>query len=172
MRTIFFVIVSLLAILWVFLSFYFFKLDTEFLVYENILFEVIFFVWIFTFGIFLWRFFAFENEDKIIKKKKTKPVKIEKEINEDNDNLKIVVWIWPKIEKLLKLNGINTIKELSLSWYDEVKIILERAWDNFKIINPRSWPYQAELANNKEWEKLKEYQDFLVWGVDVNEINK
>jgi hypothetical protein len=72
----------------------------------------------------------------------------------------------------LELNNINNLKELSETWYDELKSILERAWDNFKIINPRSWPYQAELASSKQWGKLKEYQDFLIWGVDPDEQKK
>ncbi len=174
MRTVSFVFVGLLSVLWLYLSFYFFKLDTQFVVYENILFEAIFFIWIFSFGIFLWRFFAFNNEviKKTVKKKKSKIKKIKEELEEDSDNLKIIEGIWPKVEKLLKLNWVNTIKELSISGYDELKMILERAWDNFKIINPRSWPYQAELATKKQWGKLKEYQDFLVWGIDKSEFNK
>jgi hypothetical protein len=35
--------------------------------------------------------------------------------------------------------------------YEEIKIILEKTGDNFKIINPRTWPYQAELAHSKKW---------------------
>lgn len=180
MRILFFLIVVLLSVLWLYISFYFFKLDNIELVYskayDNMFFEFIFFVWFFVFGFFLWRFFSFTKKDEvIIKKQKIKKVE-KKEYNDEVDNadenLKIIEWIGPKVEKLLKLNWINSLKDLSITGYDELKLILERAWDNFKIINPRSWPYQAELAINKEWGKLKEYQDFLIWWVDMKKIKK
>jgi len=174
MRTIFFILVSLLAILWLYLSFYFFWLDNLESVYninyDNNYFESIFFVGLLLFWFFVWRFFPFW--DNVVKNDKIKSVKKEKQRVERNDNLKVVEGIGPKIEKLLKLNNINDLEELSETWYDELKLILERAWDNFKIINPRSWPYQAELASSKQWGKLKEYQDFLIWGVDPDEQKK
>jgi hypothetical protein len=58
------------------------------------------------------------------------------------------------------------LKELSESGYEELKYMLNWAGDNYKIINPRTWPYQAELAVNKHWGKLKDYQDFLIGGVE------
>jgi len=173
MKTLFFIVLSLLSILWIYLSFHFFKLDVN-NNYSSNFFESIFFLWLFVFWFFLWRFFAFdENKNK-------STIFIEEEDNEileeknktEEENLKIIEWIGPKVEELLKLNGIKDIKQLSVSNYDDLKMILERAWDNFKIINPRSWPYQAELAYKKEWGKLKEYQDFLIWGIDPNEFNK
>jgi len=184
MKTFFFIIVILLSVLWIYLSFNFFKLDNEKMVYSinynNNYFEAIFFMGLFVFWFFLWRFFGFwskikENNNEIQSFFISDEVNEEqnKKIEETNDdNLKIIEWIWPKVEQLLKLNWINSIKDLSDSWYDELKMILERAWDNFKIINPKSWPYQAELADKKQWGKLKEYQDFLVWGVDPSEFNK
>lgn len=178
MKPLFFIILSLLSLLWLYLSFHFFGLDPNKMlgyneVFSNILFEIIFFVWIFVFGFFLWRYFWFniKIEKKVIKKERKNPSNIFDQ-KSDNDNLKIIEWVWPKIEKLLKLNWINTLKDLSESGYEEIKIILERAGDNFKIVNPRSWPYQAELADTKEWNKLKEYQDFLVWGVNPEEFKK
>ena len=180
MRTWFFVIVSLLGVLWLYLSFHFFKLDDANMMnskpYDNMFFEAIFFVWLFVFWFYLGRFFSFRNtknkDQNEVNIEKGIVIKSEKEEETQEDNLKIFEWIWPKVEQLLKLNWIKTIKDLSESGYDELKMILERAWDNFKIINPRSWPYQAELAVKKEWGKLKEYQDFLVWGIDKGEFNK
>jgi glycine cleavage system pyridoxal-binding protein P len=32
--------------------------------------------------------------------------------------------------------------------------------------DPKSWPYQAELAQKGEWERLKEYQNLLIGGHD------
>ena len=180
MRIMFFVIAILLWIFWLHLTFYFFKLDcanvNNMVTYDNNFFEAIFFIWLFVFGMFIGRFFAFHKKEKTLviheENNLDNKEKNDESNGKENENLKIIEWIWPKVEQLLKLNWVNTVKQLSESGYDELKIILERAWDNFKIINPRSWSYQAELVTNKQWNKLKEYQDFLVWGIDKNEFNK
>ena len=177
MRTFFFIIVNTLAILWLYISFYFVSLDNLEVSYSisyKTFFELIFFMGLLLFWFFIWRFFPFWYNVKtsIVENNKIKFVKKEKQKIERNDNLKVVDWIGPKVEMLLKLNYISNLEELSRTWYDDLKWILNRAWDNFKIINPKTWPYQWELASNKQWEKLKEYQDFLTWWVDLNEVKK
>jgi len=80
------------------------------------------------------------------------------------DDLKIVEGIGPKIEELLKSAGINTWRELSTTSSDQIRQILLAAGSRFKMHNPETWPEQARMADAKEWEKLKEYQDFLDGG--------
>ncbi len=80
------------------------------------------------------------------------------------DDLKIVEGIGPKIEELLNTGGINTWLELSKSKVPAIQTILDSAGANFRLADPDSWPLQAELANNSEWVKLKEYQDVLQGG--------
>ncbi|MDX2493873.1 MAG: DUF4332 domain-containing protein [Desulfuromusa sp.] len=80
------------------------------------------------------------------------------------DDLKIVEGIGPKIEELLKSAGINTWAELSAASSDQIRQILLAAGSRFKMHNPETWPEQARMADVKEWEKLKEYQDFLDGG--------
>jgi hypothetical protein len=172
-----FIIINILAILWLYLSFYFFSLDNWELFYSegyNIFFESIFFIGLLLFWFFIWRFFPFlyNVRNSLVENNKIKFVKKEKQKIGENDDLKVIDWIGPKIEMLLKLNNIDDLGKLSETWYDELKWILNRAWDNFKIINPKSWPYQSELASSKQWGKLREYQDFLIWGVDPDEQKK
>ncbi len=139
---------------------------------NSILYEIIFFVGIIVFGFFMGRFFCFSENIKKWQKIFFTKNKEKSEEEKNDNNLKIIEWIWSKIEDLLKLNWITNIKELSDSSYDEIKIILEKTWEEFRVINLRSWPYQAELAHTKQWGKLREYQDFLIWWLSKSEFNK
>jgi predicted flap endonuclease-1-like 5' DNA nuclease len=84
-------------------------------------------------------------------------------------DLKIVEGIGPKIEKLLKDAGINSLAELGETSEARLREILAKAGERYRIHDPSSWPAQAALAAQGEWEKLKEYQDFLVGGRDFAE---
>ncbi len=84
----------------------------------------------------------------------------------ENDDFKKLEGIGPKIETILYAAGINTYADLRASDTDTLKAILETAGPAFKMHDPDTWPYQADLAYNKKWEKLKEYQDFLMGSED------
>ena len=81
------------------------------------------------------------------------------------DNLKLIEWIGPKIEILLREWGIETFHKLSQSSEKELLKILERGWSNYALANPKNWREQAELAHHNKWRELKEYQDFLRNGI-------
>lgn len=82
-------------------------------------------------------------------------------------DLKIIEWIWPKIEILLNKNWIYSYKNLANSEVSKLKQILEKANKRYlKLHNPTTWPKQAQLANLWDFEKLKEYQDKLVKGIE------
>lgn len=87
-----------------------------------------------------------------------------KKINEND--LTIVEGIGPKIQELFKENGIATWKELSETSVERLKEILTVGGERFMIHNPGTWPRQAELAYHGKWQELKEWQDFLVGGVE------
>lgn len=80
------------------------------------------------------------------------------------DDLKKLEGIGPKIEQLLHGAGIKTFAQLATQERDTLKTILEAGGNRFKMHEPKSWPYQAELAAKGDWERLKEYQDFLIGG--------
>lgn len=82
------------------------------------------------------------------------------------DNLKVVEGIGPKIEELLKKNGIEDWSDLSRTSVDRLKEILATAGDRYRLAIPDTWPRQAELADAGNWVELKEYQDYLQGGID------
>lgn len=82
------------------------------------------------------------------------------------EDLKIIEGIGPKIEQLLKNEGINTWAELSKTSVDRIQEILDKAGDRYRLADPGTWPKQAELAAAGKWSELSEYQDYLDGGVD------
>jgi predicted flap endonuclease-1-like 5' DNA nuclease len=80
------------------------------------------------------------------------------------DDLKKLEGVGPKIEQLLNTAGIQNFEQLAALTPDVIKPILEAAGAQFKMHDPKSWPYQAELAAKGEWERLKEYQNLLIGG--------
>ncbi|MEL6719006.1 MAG: helix-hairpin-helix domain-containing protein [Bacteroidota bacterium] len=98
------------------------------------------------------------------------PAKVEKlmikilGVTSNPDDLKVVEGIGPKIEGLLKADGINTWSDLAAASVDRLKGILTKAGDRYKLAVPDTWPKQAELAAAGKWAELKEYQDYLQGG--------
>ncbi len=80
------------------------------------------------------------------------------------EDLKVVEGIGPKIEQLLKNDGIKTWRDLANAKVERLKGILDAAGDRYRIHDPGTWPEQAQLAANGDWDKLKEFQDFLQGG--------
>ena len=82
----------------------------------------------------------------------------------DDDNLKRIEGIGPKIESVLKDAGIMTFADLAGS--DEVTLrgILEAAGGRLRSYDPRAWPEQAVLASEERWDELKELQGRLAGG--------
>lgn len=80
------------------------------------------------------------------------------------DDLTAVEGIGPKIAGLMRENGVNTWREMANTSVDRLKEILEIGGDRFRLADPGTWPKQAELAADGDWEKLQEYQDFLDGG--------
>ncbi|MBR9922778.1 MAG: DUF1049 domain-containing protein [Bacteroidetes bacterium] len=79
-------------------------------------------------------------------------------------DLKIVEGIGPKIEKILKKGDVNNWQDLANSDEGTLREMLLKAGDRYRMHNPATWPKQAQMAVDGEWEKLKEYQDYLKGG--------
>ncbi len=69
-------------------------------------------------------------------------------------NLQIIEGIGPKMESVLKENGISTWADLSNQSQDDLQAILNKYGDKYKIIDPSDWAVQAKFANNADWEGL------------------
>ena len=74
-------------------------------------------------------------------------------------DLTIIEGIGPKIEALLNQSSIQTWDDLAEMDVDALKAILFAAGPGYQIIDPTTWPAQAQLAINGEWELLKEYRE-------------
>ena len=98
------------------------------------------------------------------------PAKIEKMamrilgFSNNPEDLKVVEGIGPKIEQLLKADGINTWSELASAEVSRLQNILNNAGERYRLANPSTWPKQADLAAKGLWSDLAEYQDYLQGG--------
>jgi predicted flap endonuclease-1-like 5' DNA nuclease len=81
-----------------------------------------------------------------------------------NDDLKVVEGIGPKIELLLHGAGIHSFAELAETSAEQLKEVLTKAGDRFRMHDPSTWPEQARLAAEGDMAKLKNYQEFLSGG--------
>ncbi|MFK8103361.1 MAG: 30S ribosomal protein S16 [Saprospiraceae bacterium] len=80
------------------------------------------------------------------------------------DDLKMIEGIGPKIEELLHNADIKTFAQLSTTEADAIKKILSDAGGRFSTHDPTTWPQQAKMAADGEWDKLKVWQDELDGG--------
>lgn len=80
------------------------------------------------------------------------------------DDLKKLEGIGPNIERLLNQYGIKSYARLATLSRDQLRDVLAAGGNEFKMHDPKSWPYQAELAAKQNWERLREYQEFLIEG--------
>jgi large subunit ribosomal protein L27 len=106
-----------------------------------------------------------EEADDAPAEKKKAAAKKEPKLND----LKIIEGVGPKIEQLLKENGINTWEELAEASADRLKEILDAAGSRYQIHDPSTWPAQARFAAAGQWDDLKDYQEMLIGGRDVTE---
>lgn len=79
------------------------------------------------------------------------------------DDLKVIEGIGPKLEQVLKEAGIRTYRDLATKTPEELRAILDAA-GVARISNPQTWPEQAKLAAEGKWEELKRLQETLKGG--------
>jgi small subunit ribosomal protein S1 len=96
-------------------------------------------------------------EEVTVEEVKVEPVA--KKVADKADDLKKIEGIGPKIEELLHTAGIVSFADLAKADVGHVKEILHAAGSRYQMHDPSSWPLQAEMAANGEWEKLKEWQE-------------
>jgi len=80
------------------------------------------------------------------------------------DDLTVIEGIGPKIQELLYQYGIRTYNQLSDTDVTKLKEILAAAGSQLAMHDPGTWPSQANLAANDQWEALKSIQGFLKGG--------
>ena len=80
------------------------------------------------------------------------------------DDLTVIEGIGPKIQELLYQYGIRTYNQLADTDVTKLKEILAAAGSQLAMHDPGTWPSQANLAANDQWEALKSIQGFLKGG--------
>lgn len=75
-----------------------------------------------------------------------------------NTNLQIIEGIGPKMEALLKENGVKNWKDLTGKSKKELRKMLNSKGSKYAIIDPTSWPKQAFMAMNSDWSALIRFQ--------------
>ncbi len=82
-----------------------------------------------------------------------------------NTNLQIIEGVGPKMEELLKKNGINTWSDLAEYDGDRLRKLLDNENPTkYKIIDPSTWANQATYAAHGKWNVLTDYQKNLDGG--------
>jgi predicted flap endonuclease-1-like 5' DNA nuclease len=82
----------------------------------------------------------------------------------ERDDLTVVEGIGPKIQMLLNQYGIHTYRQLAEADVTRLKEILAAAGPQLAMHDPGTWPSQANLAANDQWDTLKSVQGFLKGG--------
>jgi predicted flap endonuclease-1-like 5' DNA nuclease len=78
------------------------------------------------------------------------------------DDLKRIEGVGPKIASVLQATGIETFAQLAASDVARLRDILQAA--GIRIADPETWPEQAALAVQEEWEALETLQGQLKGG--------
>jgi predicted flap endonuclease-1-like 5' DNA nuclease len=79
-------------------------------------------------------------------------------IPDGTDDLKVVEGIGPKIEELLNAVDIYSVEQLAATPVEELRQILNDAGSDYQLHDPSTWPYQAQLAANGNFDELKAFQ--------------
>lgn len=78
------------------------------------------------------------------------------------DDLEAIEGIGPKIAGIMRAAGITTFAELAASEVNTLNEILQGA--NLRLADPTTWPEQAKLAADGNWEAFKALQESLKGG--------
>ncbi len=82
----------------------------------------------------------------------------------ERDDLTVIEGIGPKIQMLLNQYNISTYRHLAEVDVKHLKEILANAGSQLAMHDPGTWPSQANLAANDQWDTLKSVQGFLKGG--------
>lgn len=83
----------------------------------------------------------------------------------DSDNLQIIEGIGPKMDEVMKKYSVGTWSALAGNTANDLRSILDREdASRYKIIDPTTWPQQAQLAVDGKWQELIQLQKDLDTG--------
>ena len=76
----------------------------------------------------------------------------------EQDDLKLVEGIGPKIAEQLSKHGLKTWADVATAKPAQLKKVLEEAGDRFQMHDPSSWPEQCRMMVEHRWDELRKYQ--------------
>jgi len=83
-----------------------------------------------------------------------------------SDDLSKIEGIGPKAANALVEGGIASFADLAKSSVEDIEKILEEAEGRFSSLKPATWPKQAALAADGNWDELKVLQDNIDGGIE------
>jgi len=82
------------------------------------------------------------------------------------DDLKKIEGIGPKIAEIFNAAGISTFADLAGTSVEKLSEILVDVGSSYASKNPGTWPEQAKLAAEGNWDVLKDLQEKLKGGLE------
>jgi len=82
------------------------------------------------------------------------------------DDLRKIEGIGPKIAEIFNLAGISTFADLAGTSVEKLSEILTDAGSKYASKNPVTWPEQAKLAAEGNWDELKDLHEKLKGGLE------
>lgn len=105
------------------------------------------------------------NDDTAVAEAKNGSAPVVEKSSEEDD-LKAIEGIGPKIAEALREGGITTFAELAAADLDQLNSILE---GKIRIFHPDTWSEQAALAAAGKWDELEALQEKLQGGRRVDD---
>lgn len=94
----------------------------------------------------------------------SEPIPVTAPAHDAHDDLTVIEGIGTKIQMLLNQYGIYTYQQLSETEVARLSEILAKAGPQLAMHNPGTWPSQAKLAADGQWDTLTAIQGFLKGG--------
>lgn len=103
-----------------------------------------------------------EELESSLEEKKREAASLKARIRAMQDDFTYIDGIGPKVSTVLRLAGIKTFAKLASTDEDKISAILEKENPSLlRLTDPSTWPEQARLASEEDWEALTELQDSL-----------
>ena len=94
------------------------------------------------------------------------PKKEKKAKKSEADDLTKIEGVGPKAAEALVNAGMDTFSKLAKGDAEKIKEVLTEASSRMAHLDPTSWPKQAQMAADGNWDELKEWQDSVKGGVE------
>lgn len=91
---------------------------------------------------------------------------VKKDKKAEVDDLTKIEGVGPKAAEALVNAGLDTYAKVAKADADKMKEILTEASSRMAHLDPTSWPKQAQMAADGQWDELKEWQDSVKGGIE------